>query len=342
MDLHLSHVLGLEKTLDMTYLGTEGTTVYSRMPVTDAFRSRFGYQAGGATAGFIEHTGGRITEEILLDPYDYEAGLLPFGTHVSVRHCRSAIDGYLHGKAEVVEDDQNDRRRKITTKVSVTDDDGLLVSVGYVTNKIVARSYFEARRKEREAAEGPAGTPASLPFDAAAATAALAAAEESDRRYENVPLAFPCDDPDRRVGIRKTLGIAYSVETPERVEAAMPIDGRDIARYDFLAGGATLALLETAAGRLGTLHADSAAGEMTFGTNMDVRHRRSGVGGYLHAVATVRDIDENERRRKITCDVAAYDDDGNLLSEGTVENKIVTRAYWEARRAQQERDAKER
>ena len=361
MDLDLSHVLGLEKTLDMTYTGREGNTVYARMPITDAFRSRFGYQAGGATAGFIEHTGGRITEHFM-DESRASSGevLLPFGTHVVVRHCRSAIAGYLYGKAEVVEDDTNERRRKVTTKVTVTDDEGLLVSEGFVTNKMVTRAYFEAKRKERENAgnAAPTMTPAeagprvgsaarepaklselgsvALPFDADLAQEAIRASAEADKRYANIPPKFPCQDPKRRLGIRKTLDISYSVETPERVESVMPIDSRNIARFGFLAGGATMALLETTAGRLATLHADFDAGEMTFGTNMDIRHRRSGTGGYLHAVATIREVDANERRRKLVCDAVAYDDDGNVLSEGIVVSKIVKRSYWEAKRSEQE------
>ena len=178
--------------------------------------------------------------------------------------------------------------------------------------------------------------PTALPFDADLAQEAIRVSAETDKRYADVPLTFPCEDPERRLGIRKTLDISYSLETPERVESVMPIDERNIARFGYLAGGATMALLETTAGRLATLHADFDAGDMTFGTNMDIRHRRSGTGGYLHAVATIREVDVNERRRKLVCDAVAYDDEGNILSEGIVVNKIVKRSYWEAKRAEQE------
>lgn len=51
-----------------------------------------------------------------------------------------------------------------------------------------------------------------------------------------------------RGSLIETLGIRYTVATPERVEAVMPVNERTCQPFGILHGGATLALAETIAG----------------------------------------------------------------------------------------------
>lgn len=124
---------------------------------------------------------------------------------------------------------------------------------------------------------------------------------------------------DGMVGL---LGIRILEATPDRCEAVMPITPAIQQPFGFVHGGATLTLLETVGSRAAALRVDPAT-EVAFGIHMDVRHRKSGKAGQVRGVA---ELDHVEGSRQVWA-VAAYDDEGDVMSSGTFETKIVTRAY---------------
>lgn len=80
-------------------------------------------------------------------------------------------------------------------------------------------------------------------------------------------------------GFITTLGIEYAELSSARAVATMPIDPRVLQPYGFLHGGATIALLETAASAAAGKLADLDR-ERPFGIDVHVRHRKSGKSRY--------------------------------------------------------------
>ena len=109
-------------------------------------------------------------------------------------------------------------------------------------------------------------------------------------------------------GLISLLGIRFIEATPERCEAVMPITDAVLQPFGFVHGGATLALLET---------------ERPFGTRVDVRHRKSGRAGSVRGVAELERVEGVKQIWRVN----AYDDEGDVMSTGTFETKIVTLAY---------------
>lgn len=120
-------------------------------------------------------------------------------------------------------------------------------------------------------------------------------------------------------GLTSTLGIRYAELSSTRAVATMPIEPRVLQPYGFLHGGATIALLETAASAAAGKLADLDR-ERPFGIDVHVRHRKSGTGGTATGVAELDRIEGSKQFWK----VAAYDDGGDVLSEGMVVTKIVS------------------
>ena len=127
------------------------------------------------------------------------------------------------------------------------------------------------------------------------------------------------------------LGIQVESADEGRVEAVMPITGKLLQPFGFVHGGATIALLETAASIGAELRADLDE-ERPFGVDVRVRHRKSGRAGMLRGVAElVREEPSRTAGTKQFWSVAAFDDAGDVVSEGEVVTKIVPIAYLEAR-----------
>ncbi|BDE95625.1 PaaI family thioesterase [Raoultibacter timonensis] len=120
-------------------------------------------------------------------------------------------------------------------------------------------------------------------------------------------------------GFITTLGIEYAELSSARAVATMPIDPRVLQPYGFLHGGATIALLETAASAAAGKLADLDR-ERPFGIDVHVRHRKSGKSGTATGVAELDRVEGSKQFWK----VAAYDDEGDILSEGVVVTKIVS------------------
>ncbi len=125
------------------------------------------------------------------------------------------------------------------------------------------------------------------------------------------------------MGLTDTLHIEPVSAGPTHAEAVMLVTPEVMQPYGFVHGGATLALLETAAS-LGAAQSFDAASERPFGVDVQVRHRKPGRAGTLRGVA---DLARTEPSRaggvKQFWAVAAYDDEGDVVSEGSVMVKIV-------------------
>ncbi|MCL1798993.1 MAG: PaaI family thioesterase [Eggerthellaceae bacterium] len=114
-------------------------------------------------------------------------------------------------------------------------------------------------------------------------------------------------------GLMSLLGIKVIESGTERVEMHMPISA-DLYQPDRVVhGGATIALLESAASYGASNNAD-ASKETVFGVNVNVSHRKSATHGMLRGVAQV----DRREGPKTFWNVAAYDDEGDIVSEGSV------------------------
>lgn len=112
------------------------------------------------------------------------------------------------------------------------------------------------------------------------------------------------------------------------VEAVMPITPEVFQPHGYLHGGATIALLETVAS-YGAEQSTDFSKECPFGVDVHVRHRKSGKSGMLRGVA---DLDHEETSQRTGAvkqywNVAAYDDAGDVVSDGMIMMKIVPLAY---------------
>lgn len=123
----------------------------------------------------------------------------------------------------------------------------------------------------------------------------------------------------KKQGMSEYLGIKTVHASKQRVEMTMPISEKVQQPFGYVHGGATIALLETAASLAAELNADLDV-ERPFGIDVQVRHRKSGKRGMVRGVA---ELDRVEGTKQFWT-VVAYDDEGDVMSEGTILTKIVT------------------
>lgn len=123
----------------------------------------------------------------------------------------------------------------------------------------------------------------------------------------------------KKPGFSSTLGIEYTEESATRVVAVMPITPEILQPFGFVHGGATIALLESVAsvGAEASVDLDC---ERPFGIEVTVRHRKSGTSGTLTGIA---ELDRVEGSKQFWT-VAAYDDEGDVVSDGVIMTKIVS------------------
>ncbi len=121
------------------------------------------------------------------------------------------------------------------------------------------------------------------------------------------------------MGFVDTLGIEIVEASADRVEAVMPITPALAQPHGFVHGGVTLSLLETVASAGAELRFDPET-ELPFGIEVNVRHRKSAREGKLLGVAEI----DHEEGAKQFWRVAAYDDAGDVVSDGIFVTKIVT------------------
>lgn len=116
------------------------------------------------------------------------------------------------------------------------------------------------------------------------------------------------------------------------VEMTMPILSEYLQPFGYLHGGATITLLETAAS-IGAAQNVDLEKERPFGVEVRVCHRKSGRSGMLRGVAK---LDRREGNKQFW-DVVAYDDAGDVVSEGEIVCKVVSLE----RLAEKEREKRE-
>ncbi|MDR0515125.1 MAG: PaaI family thioesterase [Coriobacteriaceae bacterium] len=138
------------------------------------------------------------------------------------------------------------------------------------------------------------------------------------------------DDP--LPGLTALLGIKTITSGKEHVEMDMSITPQLQQIYGYLHGGATIALLESAASLGAVNRADLSKGR-AFGVEVKVRHRKSGKRGTIRGVADLECFDDG----RLVWKVAAYDEEGDVISDGTVTTKYVT--YERLAEKEQERVA---
>lgn len=164
---------------------------------------------------------------------------------------------------------------------------------------------------------------------------------EQDMKQENgaaAPLTEAVDhdkpfDLGNIGGFTRALGIEFTYEGPDRVEAQMPIDANKLQPAGFLHGGATISLLETVASRACDLITDHDK-DYSFGVDVHVRHRKPGERGMLHGSAQL----DHEEGNKQFWRVVATDDMGDTVSEGTVMTMIVPKGRLAEKQAKRDRE----
>lgn len=129
------------------------------------------------------------------------------------------------------------------------------------------------------------------------------------------------------------LGIKVVSASKTRAEVTMPITTDMYQPYGFVHGGVTISMLETCAS-LGAAESVDLETQLPFGVNVDIRHRKSAKSGTMRGVAEL-DHEEPSHTNGIKqfWKVAAYDDDGDVISDGTIIVKIVSREYYAQKEA---------
>ena len=146
---------------------------------------------------------------------------------------------------------------------------------------------------------------------------AVGVAEDGTEILEEV-----CTWAPKTKGFASELGIEFLSASSTHAEGRMPITDGILQPFGFVHGGATLALLETVGSEAAAWNLDLQK-ERVFGIRMDVRHKKSGKQGWIRGIAEL----EHEEHGHAWWHVTAYDDAGDVMSEGTFETKRVTLAY---------------
>ena len=77
--------------------------------------------------------------------------------------------------------------------------------------------------------------------------------------------------------------------------------------------------------------------EQPFGVEVIIRHKKSGKAGSLRGVATLAErVPSSRVGYKLIWDVAAYDDEGDVISDGTIVVKVVPKTYLAQKAAERE------
>lgn len=191
-----------------------------------------------------------------------------------------------------------------------------------------------AARAEGNAQHAAAGEAGGAPVEGAAGAGGEAAASEAEGAGAEATEVSACGadaEPalvaPRLEGFASALGIRVTRAERECVEAVMPITDTIKQPFGFVHGGATLALLESVAS-LGTQIACDLDAVLPFGVHVDVVHRKPGVAGSVRGVARF-DREEPSHGKaggyKHYWAVTAYDDGGDVMSEGVVVIRVVPR-----------------
>ncbi len=113
------------------------------------------------------------------------------------------------------------------------------------------------------------------------------------------------------------LGIEIISESPERVEARMPV-ATNTQSLGRLHGGATAALAE-AIGSWAALKHASTMGKECVGVDLNITHHKSAQSGYITGVATAIRLG----RRAACHEIVIVDEAGERLSTARITNMII-------------------
>lgn len=127
-------------------------------------------------------------------------------------------------------------------------------------------------------------------------------------------------------GMHHMMKMDFTDESPTCVHVKMPITPEICQPFGFVHGGATISLLESAASRAGDLGMNPDF-ERSFGLEVHIRHRKPGEGSFLYGVAELDHEEKDKSGKKQFWKVAATDDEGDVVSDGTVVTKTVSLAY---------------
>ncbi len=157
---------------------------------------------------------------------------------------------------------------------------------------------------------------------------------------EETKLAGAAEDVARKreaQGLNHTLGVKFTKIEPGLVEAVMPITPAILQPFGFVHGGATIALLESVASAGGEFACDLET-EQPFGVHVDIRHKKSGKVGSVRGVARLTErVPSTKAGYKLMWDVVAYDDDGDIMSDGVIVVKVVPKDYLTQKEAERGR-----
>ena len=129
------------------------------------------------------------------------------------------------------------------------------------------------------------------------------------------------------------LGIRLEAAGPERVEASMPVTPELCQPFGYLHGGATISLLETVAS-VGAQERADLATQRPFGVEVHVRHRKAARAGTVRGVAALESEEPSRSGAlKQFWKVAAFDEQGDVVSDGVVVTKIVDLDHLARRQA---------
>ena len=125
-------------------------------------------------------------------------------------------------------------------------------------------------------------------------------------------------------GFCKSLGVEFTLEGPERTEGTMPLGPEKWQPWGFVHGGATISFLESLASRASELRHDLQT-EAAFGVDVHVRHRKPAKNGIMtgYAQFVKEEPSSNGIGRKQYWEVAALDEEGDVISSGTIMTKVV-------------------
>lgn len=134
-------------------------------------------------------------------------------------------------------------------------------------------------------------------------------------------------------GMKRKLGIQLEEESATHVRMKMPIVPSITQPAGFVHGGATISLLETAAS-WASWYASDLGKELSFGSHVDIHHVCAARRGYLHGDAMLERVEDmGARGRKEYWHVEATDDDGRIISTGTITTRVVSKEYYAQKQA---------
>jgi uncharacterized protein (TIGR00369 family) len=121
-------------------------------------------------------------------------------------------------------------------------------------------------------------------------------------------------------GLADVMGVEFSVLTPERVVATMPVDARTVQPFGLLHGGASAALAETVASVGALLNIDSER-QAAVGIELNANHLRGKTEGIVTATATPL----HRGRSTQVWDIRIEDESGRLICASRCTLAIIDR-----------------